>query len=807
MTNALSCIAVALCFALFPFCFACGAEPGRLSVQVDKPGPKISPTLYGIFYEEINCSGDGGLYAELVRNRSLEEKDKPEYWSLVCTGQAKGEMAVDESQPLSDKNRRCLRLRIAECADGRIGVANDGWWGMGLAEGAQYDLSFYARGGMGFKGPLLATLESADGKVYAEKKIEDIGADWKKYSVTFTSKGTDPKARLVIRTTQTGTVWLDVVSLFPQKTWKGRPNGLRPDLAEMLVGLKPAFVRFPGGCWVEGDKMEFASRWKRTIGDIADRWVQWNIWSYYATNGLGYHEYLVMCEDLGAEPLFVINCGMSHKENVPLDKMPEFVQDALDAIEYANGPENSTWGSLRAKAGHPKPFNMKYLEIGNENGGKAYFERYALFHDAIKAKYPDVHLVANVWGGVPGDRPLEIVDEHYYNAPEFFMREAAKYDKYKRDGAKVYVGEYAVTQGAGKGNLRGALGEAAFMTGMERNSDVVIMASYAPLFCNSNNKRWPINLINFDSSRAFGIPSYYVQKLFGEHRGDVVLPVTVEPQAAAPEPQKTFRGAIGVGTWATQAEYKDIKVTQEGKTLFESNFASGTKGWKLRHGDWKAQDGALRQNSADPDCRAVAGDAAWTDYTYSLKARKISGAEGFLIMFRVQNDGDWIWWNLGGWGNQRSALERSSGGGKGGLGHSTPHKIETGRWYDIRIEVKGPQIRCFLDDKLVTEATDAPQVVAPVYATASREQSSGSVILKVVNVSDSEQNLQVDLQGVKDVSSSGEAIELSGQRTDENSLDAPTKVAPVTKKVENTGAKFTYAFPANSLTILRVKAK
>ena len=802
MNNALPCIAIA--FSFFPFCFAFAAEPGCLAVQVDKAGPRISPTLYGIFYEEINCSGDGGLYAELIRNRSFEEKDKPEHWALVSTGQAKGDMAVDDSQPLSERNRRCLRLRVAECAGGRIGVANDGWWGIGLREGAQYDLSFYARSGMGFKGPLVATLENAAGNVYAEKRIEDIGGDWKKYSVTFTSKGTDPKGRLVVCATQPGTVWLDVVSLFPQKTWKGRANGLRPDLAEMLAGLKPSFVRFPGGCWVEGDKLEFASRWKRTIGDIADRWVQWNIWNYYATNGLGFHEYLEMCEDLGAEPLFVINCGMSHKENVPLDKMQEFIQDALDAIEYANGPENSTWGSLRAKAGHPKPFNLKYMEIGNENGGKAYEERYILFYKAIKEKYADVHLVANE---IPGKHPVEILDEHYYSSPEFFMLNAHRYDTYKRDGYKVYVGEYAVTQNCGKGNLRGALGEAAFMTGMERNSDVVVMASYAPLFVNANHRAWNPDLINFDSSRAYGIPSYCVQRMFSENRGDTVLPVTIVPQAAAPEPQKAFRGAVGVGTWATQAEYKDIKVTQEGKTLLESNLAGGTKGWRLGHGNWKAEEGALRQASGDTDCRAIAGEATWTDYTYSLKARKISGAEGFLIMFRVQNDGDWIWWNLGGWGNSHSALERCSGGGKGPLGHGTPDKIETGRWYDIRIEVKGPQIRCFLDDKLVTEAADAPQTVAPIYATASREQSSSSVIVKVVNVSDGEQALQIDLQGVKDVSSSGVAIELSGQRTDENSLDAPTKVAPLTKKLENAAAKFTYAFPANSLTILRVKAK
>jgi alpha-L-arabinofuranosidase len=781
------------------------AEPGRLTVQVDKPGVKIAPTLWGIFYEEINCSGDGGLYAELVRNRNFEEKDKPDFWSLVSSGACKAEMAVDATQPLSEKNRKSLKVTVTEGGDGRAGAANDGWWGMAVKEGARYDLSFYVRGARDFAGPLVVTLESKSGDVYAEKKIEKIAGEWKKHELTLTAKATDPKARLVISTNQPGVFYLDVVSLFPKETWKG--HGLRPDLAEMLDALKPSFVRFPGGCWVEGDKMEFASRWKRTIGDIGDRWVQWNIWNFFATNGLGYHEYLVLCEDLGAEPLFVINVGMSHKENVPMDKMQEFVQDALDAIEYANGSETSTWGAVRAKAGHPKPFNMKYMEIGNENGGPAYHERYALFHDAIKAKYPDFHLVANVWNGVPKNRPLEILDEHYYSTPEFFMKESTKYDSYKRDGPKIYVGEYAVTQAAGLGNLRGALGEAAFMTGMERNSDVVIMASYAPLFCNSNNKRWPINLINFDSSRAFGIPSYYVQQLFSVHRGDVVLPVTVQAQVPAEESEKGGRGAIGVGSWFTQAEYKDIKVTgADGKTLFERATFADTKGWKLRHGQWKVEDGALRQTKEAEDCRATAGDPSWTDYTYSVKARKIAGAEGFLIMFRVENDNNWIWWNLGGWGNRHSALERCSGG-KGPLGAEAPVKIETGRWYDVRIEVKGKNIKCFLDNKLITEATDEVKPVAPLYACASRELKTGEVIVKVVNVSAGPQNLTLDLQGAADVDSSAKAIELSGERTDENTLDAPTKIVPVMKKIKDVAAQFTYTFPANSFTILRVKAK
>ena len=442
--------------------------------------------------------------------------------------------------------------------------------------------------------------------------------------------------------------------------------------------MKPAFVRFPGGCYVEGDKLANAFRWKDTIGDVAQRPGHWNLWGYRSTDGLGYHEYLQMCEDLGAEPLYVINCGMAHKDHVAMDQMGPWVQDALDAIEYANGPATSTWGSLRAKAGHPAPFNLKYLEIGNENGGPLYQERYRLFYDAIKARYPDIQLVADVR---TTQRPTEILDEHYYNSPEFFIDNAGKYDKYDRKGPKIYVGEYAVTQNCGQGNLRAAIGEAAFMTGMERNCDVVVMASYAPLFVNVGWRQWNPDAINFDGARAYGTPSYHVQKMFSHNRGDVVLPIDLESPAVE---LGAKGGAIGVGTWATQAEFKDIKVTRGDKTLFESDFAKGLEGWRTIGGQWKAESGVLRQTGRQTDVRAIAGERSWDNYTYTLKARKLGGAEGFLIMFRVQDPRAKAWWNLGGWGNTKHAIEMG-----GIIGNEVPGRIETGRWYDIRIELHG----------------------------------------------------------------------------------------------------------------------
>jgi alpha-L-arabinofuranosidase len=762
---------------------ALNGELATIRVEVDQPGHAVSPLLWGIFFEDINLSADGGIYPEQVRNRSFEDADKPEHWAAVGAA----DIAIDSALPLNPLNPRSLRVMSTGPGGG---VVNAGYWGMALKKGDHYGLSFYARGA----GALSARLENADGSVvYAKTKAGRLAEAWQSYRLTLKPKGTDPRARLVITTDRRGTFWLDMVSLLPAKTWKG--HGLRPDLCEMLAALKPAFLRFPGGCWVEGDTMSTAYRWKTTIGDMAQRKPLWNLWGYWATQGLGYHEYLQLCEDLGAEPLFCINVGMSHKEVVPLDQMDEYVQDALDAIEYANGPADRGWGARRAEAGHPKPFGLKYLEIGNENGGPAYHERWVLFYDAIKARYPEVQLIANVWGGYPTQRLPEIVDEHYYNTPEFFAAQAGLYDAYDRSGPKVFVGEYAVTNGCGQGNLRGALGEAAFMTGLERNSDVVVMAAYAPLFVNVNHKHWNPDLINFDSTRAYGLPSYTVQRLFAENRGEVVLPVTVQAPA---DPSPVRGGGIGVGTWATQAEFKDIRVTQGDRVLFASDFSRGTEGWRLRGGKWQVKDGALQQLDEGQNIRATIGDASWTDYTLSLKARKLAGAEGFLISFRMQDEGGKGWWNLGGWGNVRHGLEM-----EGVSVADVPGQIETGRWYDVRIEWAGTRVRCFLDNALVQDAEI--RLPPPLHVSATR--AGEEVLLKVVNVATGALEAQLDLRGAARVSPKAMTVVLKADDpAAENTIEQPNKVAAVEQELSSAAASFRHTFPAHSLTVIRLRA-
>ncbi|HEX3988860.1 MAG TPA: alpha-L-arabinofuranosidase C-terminal domain-containing protein, partial [Verrucomicrobiae bacterium] len=491
---------------------------------------------------------------------------------------------------------------------------------------------------------------------------------------------------------------------------------------------------------------------------------------------------------------------------VPMSRMGQWTQDALDAIQYANGPTNSVWGGLRAQAGHPAPFNLKYMEIGNENGGPDYWQRWALLANAIRAKYPEMKLIATSSlqnGSHPINPRPDIVDEHYYESPESFMRRANQYDNYNRNGPKIFVGEYAVTQNAGLGNLRAAIGEAAFMTGMERNSDIVELASYAPLFVNMNHRAWNPDLINFDSSRWYGIPSYYVQKLFANNRGDVYLPTTVQSPEAEVAP---VGGKIGVGTWNTAAEFKDIKVTApDGKILFTSDFSSGTKGWTLL-GDganWQAQDGALRQSAHREFIRAIAGDKSWTDYTLTLKARKISGAEGFLILFHINGNEDRTWWNIGGWGNSADAIE------SGGTIDSKPSHIDENHWYDIRLVVSGKNVKCWLDGKLIHDVNyESAGKLMSLYATSATDDQTGDIIVKVVNADTKPLETELDLSGAKNLTGQGTATVLTSENgTDENSLENPTKVSPKTENVSFSGTSFKLTFPGNSLTVLRLHAQ
>jgi alpha-L-arabinofuranosidase len=788
------------------------AQSGALvTIQAGQPGAVVSSNLFGIFFEEINFAGEGGIYAEMVRNRSFYSPTSALYWTQVTQGTAAGTMTVDTGRPLNTNLPNSLKLTM-QSGTGSVGAANPGFWGMSLQAGATYNLSFYAAAAGGFAGPVVAQLQNAGGSaVYAQASFGGLTTNWQHFTATLVSGGTDTNARIVLSITNAGTVWLDVVSLFPAATFDNRTNGLRPDLANMLSALHPSFLRYPGGNFIEGADITNAVRWKKTIGDISQRPGHLDdAWGYWSTDGFGYHEFLQYCEDMGMEPLYGINCGLALGYNgatnntVPLSEMGPWVQDALDAIQYANGATNTTWGALRAANGHPAPFNLQYMEIGNENGGSYYNDRYALFYNAIKSNYPAMHLIASDWGGIPTSAPVEIQDEHYYSSAGTFESYATKYDGYNRNGPKVFVGEYAVTAGFGTyGNLTSALGEAAFMTGMERNSDLVQMASYAPLFANVNGIQWLPDLIYYDSGRGlFGTPSYYVQELFGQNRGDAVLPATVVVTTNVAG--AAGHGAIGVGSWNTSVQYTNIVVTSNGVTLYRSDFVNqGTNGWRVFNGTWNTNHGLYQQTAITTDCYSTSGNTNWANYTITLQARKVAGDEGFLVLFNFLDDNNWTWWNIGGWNNTLDGVEQMSGGNKSLVSSQVAQTIATNTWYNISIVQNNSTIFCYLNGSLIQTVA----LPGGLYASSTYAKSSGQIIVKAVNAYNAPLATTFNVAGVNSIMPSATVIQLtSASAADENSLSSPTRVFPVTNSISDAGTNFTITLPANSLSVLRLDA-
>ena len=518
-----------------------------ISVAVNRPGAAIPATLFGLFFEDINFAADGGLYPELVKNRSFEFTEPLAGWSRNYA--AEGQLIALDSGGLNENNPRYLRLR-SDTPSG-FNVANAGFRGMGVHGGAEYVFSAWVRL-PNATGPtnLRATL-LAGNRNLGQAELSGFGRQWRRHETVLKASATAPNARLQLTVAGLGDLDIDVVSLFPRDTWRNRPNGLRRDLVQLLADMKPGFLRFPGGCIVEGRRLALRYQWKKTVGDVSERRSIINRWAdenariapdYYQSFGLGFFEYFQLAEDIGAAPLPILNCGMACQFNsselAQLDQLDEYIQDALDLIEFANGAPATRWGGLRVKLGHPAPFNLKMIGVGNEQWGKAYVDRYKVFATAIKAKYPDIRLVTSA-GPFPAGAQFDflwsqmrelradLVDEHYYQPPQWFLDNSRRYDNYDRKGPKVFAGEFAAHQPDRKNNWGAALAEAAFMTGLERNADLVEMASYAPLFAHVDAWQWAPNLIWFDNLRSFGTPSYYVQKLFAANRGSRSLPVTI----------------------------------------------------------------------------------------------------------------------------------------------------------------------------------------------------------------------------------------------------------------------------------------
>jgi alpha-N-arabinofuranosidase len=662
------------------------ADPGKIVVQVDKPGAKISPMLYGLMTEEINYSYEGGLYGELIQNRIFKNprggrgRAAPQasdaaapaipHWSVVNSESSVGEISLDTDDPVNPVAlTTSLKLNINSVAPGqRVGVANDGYWGIPVQPNTIYRASFYAKASGGYSGPLNVGIESGDGATtYASGTVPAVTDKWQKYSVNLKTGQVQSTnaARFVISGASKGTLNFNLVSLFPP-TYKDRANGNRVDIMQLLADMKPGFLRFPGGNYVEGSNYQNRWDWPRTIGPLESRPGHMSPWGYRSTDGLGLLEYLQWCEDLNMEPLLAVFAAYTLDRQSHIAEYGRFAQEAVDEIEYTIGNENTKWGAQRAKDGHPAPFKLTYVEVGNEDpsGGRGgqpatYAQRFPLFYLAIKAKYPNIQVVSTTRNNF-GNYTPDVIDEHYYMNFTSAMRNAHMYDNRPRTtdaGApvpRVFVGEWATRDNNSTPSFHAALTDAAFLTGLERNADLVIMSCYAPLFVNVNpgGQQWATDLIGYDTLTAFGSPSYYVQKMFSNNKGDVVLPVSLTPQIAP-------------------------------------------------------STGSVPEAGAAPP------------------------------------------------------------GGRG----------------------RGP-----------TGPTDS------AFASSSRDEATGDVILKVVNAVETHQQLEINLEGASTIGKTAKMEVLTGGLTDVNSVAEPTKVAPNSSTID-AGAKFVHEFPGNSVTVIRFSTK
>lgn len=579
------------------FATALAAEPNEMVVRVDKPGAEIQPTMYGLFFEDINYAADGGLYAELVKNRSFEFPQRLMGWYSF------GRVTVKDDGPF-ERNPHYVRLENPGHEAKRTGLENEGYFGVGVKAGEEYRFSVWARNVSAQAGRIRVELIDPDtmdeSQVLAAQTVDITSGEWTKYAVTLKPEKTEAKGRLRIFLDSPAGVDLEHVSLFPVDTWQGHENGLRKDLAQKLADLKPGVLRFPGGCIVEGADLATRYQWKNSVGPVENRPLNENRWlhsfthrffpDYYQSYGLGYYEFFQFAEEIGAEPLPILSVGLacqyqnsSMDAHVPVNSLQPYIQDALDLIEFANGDVTTTWGKVRAEMGHPEPFGMKYVGIGNEQWGTEYVERLEPFVKALRKAHPEIQIV-----GSAGPSPVsmkeqfdylwkemtrlkvDLVDEHYYSPESWFLAEGLRYDSYDRKGPKVFAGEYAC-HGVGKkwNHFNASLLEAAFMTGLERNADIVLMATYAPLLAHVQGWQWRPDLIWFDNLRSVGSVSYYVQQLYGLYKGTHVLPLKMDGKPVAGQEGQNGLFASAVCDMNT-GEYI-VKVANTGDTAQKLN--------------------------------------------------------------------------------------------------------------------------------------------------------------------------------------------------------------------------------------------
>ncbi len=857
-----------------------------LSIDAGDELHDISDMLFGIFFEDINFAADGGLYAEKVVNRSFEygvlaADDELHGWSGV--GNAEYYIETADSLNKNNPHYAVIENKGTDLA----GIANKGFLEGMAIEKEKYDLSLYAKGNSDITVRLVA-----GGAIAGQAVITGITDEWAKYEVSFDSSLSAHEKVFLQVLIGEGKVAVDMVSLFPAETYKS--HGMRKDLGEKLEALSPSFLRFPGGCVIEGWDKETMYDWKASLGvdketdlplefngkygDVAARTYGTNLWTNisitedtlpcYMSYGLGFYEYFQLAEDLGAIGVPVINCGIycQMRGKGPVEmyeadgvtytaEFAQYLDDMHDLIEFCRGDANSDWGKVRASLGHAEPFELKYICIGNEQEGQIYFDRYVAFLDYFnekKAEYPDLYegleLIYSSGADDATSGPNYLAsyefakdyvtekgitdikdfagatDHHYYNEPQWFFENTDHYDEdnYSRDIAgmtdtyyggaiKVFIGEYA----ARSNRLEAALAEAAYMTGIERNGDIIEMAAYAPLFGNLTATHWAPDLIWFNNHLSTGSINYYVQKLFGNNVGDTLLSSELK---GAEVSAQALKGKVGLGTWWTAAEFDNVKVTDNktGRTLASDGFALPTNFWwdwkEVTPGDWKIRNGRLTQTNTwhpynELGAAAFFGKEDWTDYTYTFEATKTDGGEGFYIPFLIEDEQNMFFWNIGGWGNTKTALQRMVDGVKtSALPETvTDFTVETGRTYEIKLVVDGINIKGYIDGELQFEYTADNGTKAEAYQVVSLDKETGDIIVKLVNVTEKDRVFAIDISNLGDVSGVATVNQVAGDSLDnDNILGAEEDCVMEEFTVDGISDQFNYTAPMYSVTAIRI---
>ena len=759
--------------------------------------------MFGIFFEDLNHAADGGLYGELIRNRSFEfdEIDNRSYnhltaWNIsglkndgengslkqeVNTDNIYGTYAIENEMPLSEKNPHYLTVNIKEGnmydISKNVSIVNEGFnTGLFLEKGKEYNFSIYC---MCYENDMSLMVSLTDGEEeLAENVIAAAGDGWKNYRCVFTPDKTTYNGRLKVQFLNSGKISLDHISLFPRDTFLQKENGLRADIASMLKDLKPKFMRFPGGCLVHdgslnADDRDSMYRWKNTIGDVTKRPARRSNWGYNQTLGLGYYEYFCFCEEIGTKALPVLPGGYNpHRQiSAPLSEIGEWVQDALDLIEFANGDETTEWGKIRAELGHKEPFNLEYIAIGNEEVGEAFFERYPFFHKAIKEKYPDIKIISTSGPFAAGsefergwksaiENKADLVDEHYYMAPEWFLAHMDRYSEYKEENPKVFLGEYATW-----GNTwYNALVEAAYMTRMQENAHAVGLACYAPLLCNVGYVNWRPDLIWYNNHQVYGTANYYVQKMFMHHQGDYLLKTKAEgmetPYVKYPV---DFSGDIVLRAIDGAVTYSDIEVTNNDT---EETLQFGDKALTRDDNSYKL----MTQETGN--------------YTIRLKAKQDEGRKGFLIEFGKKDEGNRYFWELGGWQNLDATICHNTNR-RGSCLTQSEFSVDFEHTYELMITVKdNGEIKAFVDGRLFQTTRSLPALVEDIYVTSALEEPTGDIIIKTVNIDEKEKTAKITLAGLENKNYTVMVEDIKDIPVDsENSFDEPVKICPKQREI------------------------